>query len=266
MEPNPDEIGPNEIGPNEIGPNEIGPNTDEIVYSWTIFPHYVRIMNEYLNHFTSSDKYKKGEQDHKYLLLNGFSTLTHVFKITLNCKTIELAIENTEKAIYYYTQFIEQMEENIMHDLNVSSNSASLFVYKKTIDHLLLDTPTSINDIQIKRNVDYVLLIYRLIVDDLLKNEYDSFIPTKLINISMELCRNNTCEMIFRREMTNIIVFINHFPSTKQILYEYIYSYIKKYKQNDLTLEQICQKKIHPNYANKLLNEPANTYIKWLLL
>lgn len=265
MEPNADEIGPNEIGQNEIGPNadEIGPNSNEIVYSWTIFPHYVRIMNEYLNHFTSSDKYKKGEQDRKYLLLNGFSTLTHVFKITLNYKTIELAIENTEKAIYYYTQFIEQMEENIMHDLNVSSNNASLFVYKKTIHHLLLDAPS--NDMLIKQNVDYVLLIYRLIVDDLLKNEYDSFIPTKLINISMELCRNNSCEMIFRREMMNIMVFINHFPSTKQILYEYIYSYIKKYKKSDLTLERVFQKKIHPTYANKLLNEPANTYIKWLL-
>ena len=126
----------NEIGPNA---NEIGPNEN----SWTIFPHYVRIMNEYLNHFTASDKYKKGDKDRKYLLLNGFSTLTHVFKITLNCETLELAIENTEKAIYYYTQFIEQMEENIMHDLNVSSNNASLFVYKKTINHLLPDAQSN---------------------------------------------------------------------------------------------------------------------------
>jgi len=233
-------------------PNEIGAN------SWTIFPHYVRIMNEYLNHFTGSDKYKKGDKDRKYLLLNGFSTLTHVFKITLNCETIELAIENTEKAIYYYTQFIEQMEENIMHDLNVSSNNASLFVYKKTIQHLLPDANAP------AKNIDYVLLLYRLIVDDLLKTEYDAFIPTKLINISMELCRNNTCEIMFQREMTNIMLFINHFPSTERILYEYIYLYIKKYKQCDLTLPQLCLKKIQPNYVDKL-NESANTYIKWLL-
>ena len=257
------EIGPNEIGPNEIGPNEIGPN--EIVYSWTIFPDYVRIMNEYLNHFTGSEKYKKGDKDGKYLLLNGFSTLTHIFKITLNCETIESAIENTEKAIYYYTQFIEQMEENIMHDLNVSSNNASLFVYKKTIQHLRPDAHVPINDM-IKKNIDYVLLIYRLIVDDLLKNEYDSFIPTKLINISMDICRNNSCEIMFQREMTNIMFFINHFPLTKQILYEYIYLYIKKYKHREITLAQLCQKKIHPNYADKLFNESVSTYIKWLLL
>jgi hypothetical protein len=252
----------------ESNADEIGPNAN----SWTIFPHYVRIMNDYLNHFTCSDKYKKGEQDRKYLLLNGFSTLTHVFKITLNCKTIELAIENTKKAIYYYTQFIEQMEENIMHDLNVSSNNASLFVYKKTIDHLLPDADADApdadapsNNVLLKQNVDYILLMYRLIVDDLLKNEYNSFIPTKLINISMELCRNNTCEIIFRREITSIMIFINHFSSTKHSWYEYIYLYIKKYKQSNLTLERVFQKKIHPTYADKLLNEPANTYIKWLL-
>jgi hypothetical protein len=254
--------------------NEIVPNTDEIgpktiLYSWTIFPHYVRIMNEYLNHFTGSDKYKKGDKDRKYLLLNGFSTLTHVFKITLNCETIELAIEHTEKAIYYYTQFIEQMEENIMHDLNVSSNNASLFVYKKTINHLRPDAHVSDSHVpsndMLQKNVDYLLLLYRLIVDDLLKNEYDSFIPTKLINISMELCRHNSCEIIFQREMTNIMFFINHFPSTKQILYEYIYLYIKKYKQCELTLAQLCQKKIQPNYPDKLLNESVKMYIKWLL-
>ena len=73
-------------------------------------------------------------------------------------------------------------------------------------------------------------------------------------------------EIMFQREMTNIMLFINHFPSTERILYEYIYLYIKKYKQCELTLAQLCLKKIQPNYADKLLNEPVSTYIKWLLL
>ena len=105
-------------------------------YSWTIFPKYVKVLNEYLTHFMASEKYKKRDKDSNYLLMNGFRTLTHVFKIMLNKSniseaSISEAVENTEKAIYYYTQFIEQMDENIMYDLNVSSNSASLFVYKK---------------------------------------------------------------------------------------------------------------------------------------
>ena len=31
--------------------------------SWDIFLQYVTVMNEYLSHFTSSEKYKKGEKD-----------------------------------------------------------------------------------------------------------------------------------------------------------------------------------------------------------
>jgi hypothetical protein len=56
----------------------------EIVHSWDIFPEYVKVINEYLIHFTASKKYKQRERDSKYLLINGFSTLTHVFKIMLN--------------------------------------------------------------------------------------------------------------------------------------------------------------------------------------
>jgi hypothetical protein len=233
--------------------------------SWFIFSKYAITMNEYLSHFTGSSKYKKGDKDRHYLLMSGFSTLTHVFKITLNCATIDIAIENTEKAIYYYTQFIEQMEENIMYDLNVSSNNASLFVYEKTIYQLLpTDTATALI---IRNNLDYLLHMYRMIVDDLLKIEYDSFIPTKLINLSAELCRNNSDEYIFRQEIENIAAFITHFPLSKRIFYDYIYLFIKKYKQDGykLSLAHLCLKKTHPSYASKLLNETPNAYIKWLL-
>ena len=123
------------------------------VNSWDIFPQYVKVMNDYLLHFTASEKFKQRDKDCIYLLINGFSTLTHVFKITLNHQTnlIE-AVENTDKAIYYYTQFIEQMDE--MHDLNVSSNSASLFVYKKTIHHLFPDPNYPVDII---KNVEYFI-------------------------------------------------------------------------------------------------------------
>ena len=48
--------------------------------SWEIFPQYVNVINEYLLIFTNSKKFKKGEKDSIYLLKNGFTTLTYVFK------------------------------------------------------------------------------------------------------------------------------------------------------------------------------------------
>jgi hypothetical protein len=275
-------------------------------HSWDIFLQYATVMNEYLSHFSGSEKYKKGEKDCNYLLLNGFSTLTHVFKITLNraseagtseagtseagtseagtseaeaikaaseaeaikaADPLTQAAENTERAIYYYTQFIEQMEENIMHDLNVSSNNASLFVYKKTIYDLQSNTLPLAEDTALTlKNFDYLLLIYRNILDSLLQAEnYNSFIPTKLINIALEICQNNHNEINFRAELANIMFFVNHFPERFKDSYIYIYLYLKKYKQQPLNLEWLCHKKSQPNYSKKLLNEPAANYIKWLL-
>ena len=258
---------------------------NKIIHSWDIFPQYVKVMNDYLNHFTASEKFKQRDKDSTYLLINGFTTLTHVFKITLNHlanvseanvseasiseasiseANVSQAVENTDKAIYYYTQFIEQIDENKMNDLNVSSNSASLFVYKKTIHHLF---PEPKNHAAIIKNVEYLLLIYRSIFDILIQANYNPLIPSKLINIAMELCRNSD-ETLFREEMTSVMLFINHFPHEYKILnsamiFEHIYLYIKKFKYRIVTLEQLCNKKIQPDYAIKLKED---SYIKWLFI
>lgn len=250
---------------NEIVPNEIVPN--EIVHSWYIFPEYVKVMNDYLIHFTASKKYKQRDKDSKYLLINGFSTLTHVFKIMLNKTTLSEAVENTEKAIYYYTQFIEQMDENIMYDLNVSSNNASLFVYKKTINPLFPE-PKNPADI-ITKNVEYLLLLYRTIFDILIQADYNSLIQYKLINIAVELCCNNSDEPLFKEALTSVMLFVNHFPTQEKmcnsaVICDHIYFYIKKFKQNTLSLERLCYKKIQPEYADKL-KENSSNFIKWLL-
>ena len=253
---------------NEIEASEIDTNAKE-TKSWEIFYAYSKIMNDYLYHFTESEKYKKAGKDCTYLLINGFTTLTHVFKIMLN-HTLTLAIENTEKAIYYYTQFIEQMDENIMYDLNVSSNNASLFVYKKTITNL--QEKQNIVSSDCIKNINDLLLIYRRLFDKLIqKNGYNSSIPSKLNTLAIELHNNNSGELVFHTELVNVMLFINHLPHTKEkelpesTLYDAIYLYIKKYRKYALTLEKIFKKKAEPNYDSKLMNESVTNYIKWLL-
>ena len=154
------------------------------------------------------------------------------------------------------------MDENIMYDLNVSSNSASLFVYKKTINHLFPEVKESV-DIIIK-NVDYLLLLYKRLFDILIQGEYNALL---LINIAIEICQNNSDEDLFRREMTAFMLFINHFPHdiSNSKIGDHIYFYIKNFKQHtDLTLERLCYKKTQPNYRDKL-NETPKNFIKWLV-
>jgi hypothetical protein len=101
-------------------------------------------------------------------------------------------------------------------------------------------------------------------------------LPLHLLAIAFELCQNNTTEATFKQELLNILLFINHFPagtgtststSTERAnRYDYIHLYVKKYKHRELTLAELCQKKAHPSYADKLKNETPNNYIKWLFL
>jgi hypothetical protein len=237
--------------------------------SGDIFGQYAKIMNSYLLYFTASEKYKKRDADGLYLLLNGFTTLTHVFKITLKqqqqqqAPALAQAAEYMEKAIYYYTQYIEQIEENIMYDLNLSSNNASLFVYKKTIEQKEQEqeqAPAAEQSPIEMQNVDYLIQIYRSIFDILLYAGYTPLIPPKLLRIALELSK-----VVSHREMTNVLLFINHFPSMATMdFYEHISLYIKKYRHLDINLAVLFYKKAQPEYEDKLIKETPNNYIKWL--
>ena len=111
-----------------------------------LFSQYMNVINDYLTKFS---QFNKLEDDKSYLQLNGINTITHVFNITLRqTADTELAFENMRQAVNYYIPFIEQMNEISLYDLNISSNSASIFVYKKTIGEMKLSLNQTINDEQ----------------------------------------------------------------------------------------------------------------------
>jgi len=111
-----------------------------------LFSKYMNVINDYL---TSFSKFDKLDVDKSYLQLNGINTITHVFNITLRqTADTELAFANMKQAINYYIPFIEQMDEISLYDLNISSNSACIFVYKKTIGEMKLSSTQTITDEQ----------------------------------------------------------------------------------------------------------------------
>jgi hypothetical protein len=263
--------------------------------SWNIYRHYVNTMTDYLLHYTSSEKFKKKDNDYIYLLQHGFSTLTHIFKITLREKLdINEAIENTKKGIVYYTEFIEQMEENSIHDINISSVNAAVFVLKKTIAHITTNdlqnkNASTVDDTTVKKikNFEHLLIIHRDIFEILTMYGYNSMIPDKLMEFAFDIYidaikndnnNDNNTEIINKDEerlteqLSNIIIFINHFTEgdkelhqSENYIYDYIQLYVKYYKHIPITIEQIYQKKIRPDYYLRLHNNPIKKYIKWLI-
>ena len=76
----------------------------------------------------------KNKPYYKFIFQRGLETLIHVFSILFYyTKNLELTFYHAQKAIYYYIEFIEQISDDNVSFLNLSSRDAVLFVYKKTI-------------------------------------------------------------------------------------------------------------------------------------
>jgi hypothetical protein len=91
---------------------------------------YIEYINYFINNILQDDNLYN-----KMLFLKGLTTVNHVFKIIFYyTNNLELSIFHTQKTFYYYTEFLSQID-NTNHDfLQLNSNDAVLFVYKKTIN------------------------------------------------------------------------------------------------------------------------------------
>lgn len=218
--------------------------------SWLLFPEYINILNLYFIHFS---KYSYN----KYLLINGINTLTHVFNTILEQKLdINLAIDSMQKSIFYYIPFIEQMEEKTMQDLSISSNSASIFVYKKTIGEMIVTLSENSSDTEryFLSNIKKLQFIYQSLLN--LKESIPIVAP-----FFNELCKDYTDEKSFNEVLSNIIILFTHLLSENmdiKILYHIINIYIKNFKYHPLSVVDLCKKKTQTDYNEKLHNNNIN--------
>jgi hypothetical protein len=101
--------------------------------SQEIATKFVDVMIHFINIMV--DKLLSKKQTHyKFILERGIDTLSHVFQMTYCItKNLEVAYHCCQKAFCFYTEFIEQMSDDNVSFLKLTSRDATLFVYKKTI-------------------------------------------------------------------------------------------------------------------------------------
>lgn len=98
-----------------------------------IIPNFMNIMTEYMK-FISEKITMKKKAYYLFIVERGIDTLIHVFSmIFYYTKNLPLTIYHTQKAYYFYIEFIEQISDDNITFLQLSSRDAVLFVYKKTI-------------------------------------------------------------------------------------------------------------------------------------
>lgn len=134
-----------------------------------ILDKYVLLVIDYML-LIAEKIYIKKSQYYKYIFIRGLDTITSVFKFILfYTKNVDLAYFHSQKAFYFYVEFIEQISNDQNTFLQLSSREACLFVYKKTIYELIHDyKKTNLSNYkaesQLFDDINKYLIIYKNIV------------------------------------------------------------------------------------------------------
>jgi hypothetical protein len=158
--------------------NNLSDNSNYILYNTSnyktiindsidnILEKLVNIIKEYIK-FISDKINMKNKPYYRFILERGLETILHIFSVIYYyTKNLDLTFYHCQKAYYFYVEFIEQISDDNITFLKLSSRDAILFVYKKTIYDLNneykknLSEPNS-NEKNILSTIDSFTFIYK---------------------------------------------------------------------------------------------------------
>jgi hypothetical protein len=240
-----------------------------------ILEKYIELIIDYIKFITEKINIKKN-QYYKYIFIRGFDTITTVFKIMLfYTKNVDLTYYHSQKAFYFYVEFIEQISTDQNSFLQLSSREASLFVYKKTIFEINLEIKKKIKDLSnddknILNKFDIFLDIYKnIIVFFINKNQNDNIIDLtnhceylKLFNDKI-----NMLELLpIQIECIHLIIDkFSLFNINNTVFFELMEVFVKKISNKkimDINYEIIKEKIMDSSLENNLTN--SKTFINWI--
>lgn len=243
---------------------------------------YISLITDYMKLIAEKINIRKNNY-YKYIFIRGLDTITTVFKILLYLtKNIELTYYHSQKAFYFYVEFIEQISDDQNTFLQLSSREACMFVYKKTIFEINNDIRKNMleNDCEennFKSIIDSYLFIYKNIVSYCInhstftcnnKVEYINICSYKLNAYSYLL---NTSSVYFEKhniEANNIFIMsLTEKDIFIKTYFEILELFVKKTgeKKNltdKLLLQKINLKIIDADFIDKLEN--PKLFIDWL--
>ena len=134
-----------------------------------ILTKIVSVIIEYMK-FMSEKIKMKNKHYYRFIFERGVETVIHVFtNILFYTKNFDLAFYHSQKAYYFYIEFIEQISDENVTFLQLSSRDAILFVYKKTIFEINQEYKKSLpelssDDKNIMTTMDTYISIYKKII------------------------------------------------------------------------------------------------------
>ena len=243
-----------------------------------ILTKFVEVILEYMR-FISEKIIMKNKPYYRFIFERGIETLIHVFSVIFYfTKNLELTFYHTQKAYYFYIEFIEQISDDNVTFLQLSSRDAILFVYKKTIFDLNNEYKKTINEPTAEEKtmlatVDIYTHIYKSIVLFIInhtdfkyenKNEYINTSCYAIEFVSETLNKNK----IKSNHIECVYLFITLLDDKKidtldffRLLDEFIKKIISKKKID----EKVIKNKIYDSELSNFINDnELNKIVEWI--
>jgi len=245
-----------------------------------ILNKYRLLVIEYLLFIVDTISTCKTNDNCKFIILRGLTTISYVFIFILHSsRNLNMAYYHSQKAFYYYTEFIGQItgDQNVF--LQLTSRDAMMFVYKKTIfeihsdykkSNVLLSDLTNENE-KMDFLDAYVQIIKNLVTNSILtvdfKNVKDNGVNYKTATVDKI---DHICEFINKYSIPlklflNIKYLVEYLTNNNitESYYEIIQKYIIKVikKTETTSVNENIKDKIHTYFQIKNKIDDVDTFI-----
>ena len=257
---------------NVLNSPRINNTIQEIINKFSVVMiEYMRLISEKIN--------TKNKEYFKFIFERGIETLIHIFTIIFyNTKNLELTYYHTQKAYFFYIEFIEQITDDSVTFLQLSSRDAILFVYKKTIYEL--NNEYRINIEELNSNENNILLlfntytnIYKNIIHFIINNNNFKY-ETKMdyINLSCDSITiiNDNFNKIKIKYINYLYLFTNILTDKKmsvEVFFNLLDEFIKKLNNKKKIDDKIIMKKFNDlEIINLINNDKFNNIIDLIFI
>uniref|UniRef100_A0A6C0IWM8 Uncharacterized protein n=1 Tax=viral metagenome TaxID=1070528 RepID=A0A6C0IWM8_9ZZZZ len=184
----------------------------------------------------------------KYIIHTGLNTLLHVFHILFYyTKNLKLTCYYTQQAYHIYLDFIHALNNMSISVLNLKTNDAVMFVYKKTIFEICNEYKRNINnnisynsidDTNIFAILNKITSTYKMIIQHIINNHLNLFTSTSTSTSTFD---NDSHVNVICNYLTQLNTIICSKRKDEEVL-DLLHSFISKLlnQQNDSIVNIDC--------------------------
>ena len=221
----------------------------------------------------------KNKTYYLFIFERGLETLIHVFSVIFYyTKNLELTFYHTQKAYYFYIEFIEQISDDNVTFLQLSSRDAILFVYKKTIFDLNneykknIQEPTQEEKTILEIFNSYTYIYKGIILFIINHSDFNYENKTEYINIccdSIQFISETLNKNKIKQNYIDCVYLFASLLNDKKLeildFFKLLDEFVKKIISKKKFDEKLIKNKIYDSEINNFINNnETNKIVEWI--